>query len=218
MTKRLLALAVVSLFMLPALMAQTFEFRYHGEPLADEATVTIAAAIDDFEEMSCGTNPYDNPTNGLILKLLSGSQNSGTATMTINENTLNPSRVLWCMGGNCMNFGSNTSITKTFTVNDGLCLVQFDAEDIQSEGHLLATLTATIGDETHTVKIKFTNGEQVIVGDVDGDGHISSGDITALYNYLLNGDDSNLVNGDVDGDGHITSGDVTAVYNIMLGN
>ncbi len=86
MTKRLLALAVVSLFMLPALMAQTFEFRYHGESLTDGATVTVAAAIDDFDEMSCGTNPYDNPTNGLILKLLSGSQNSGTATMTINRN------------------------------------------------------------------------------------------------------------------------------------
>ena len=59
MTKRLLALAVVSLFMLPALMAQTFEFRYHGESLADGATVTVAAAIDDFDEMSCGTNPYN---------------------------------------------------------------------------------------------------------------------------------------------------------------
>ena len=75
MTKRLLALAVVSLFMLPALMAQTFEFRYHGESLTDGATVTVAAAIDVFDEMSCGTNPYDNPTNGLILKLLSGGQN-----------------------------------------------------------------------------------------------------------------------------------------------
>ena len=57
-----------------------------------------------------------------------------------------------------------------------------------------------------------------IAGDVNGDGHINSGDITALYDYLLNGDTSNLVNGDVDNDGHITSGDVTAVYSIMLGS
>lgn len=57
-----------------------------------------------------------------------------------------------------------------------------------------------------------------IPGDVNGDGHVNSGDITALYDYLLNGDTSNLVNGDVDNDGHITSGDVTAVYSIMLGS
>ena len=57
-----------------------------------------------------------------------------------------------------------------------------------------------------------------LLGDVNGDGHINSSDITALYDCLLNNDTSNLVNGDVDGDGHITSGDVTAVYSIMLGN
>ena len=57
-----------------------------------------------------------------------------------------------------------------------------------------------------------------IPGDVNGDGHVSSVDVTALYNYLLDGDDSNLVNGDQDGDGHISSVDITYVYNILLGN
>ena len=57
-----------------------------------------------------------------------------------------------------------------------------------------------------------------IPGDVDGDGHVSSVDVTALYNWLLNNDDSAIVNGDQDGDGHISSVDVTAVYNILLGN
>lgn len=54
-------------------------------------------------------------------------------------------------------------------------------------------------------------------GDVDGDGYVTSSDITALYNYLLTGDDSDIVNGDVDSDGNITSSDVTYVYNILLG-
>lgn len=62
------------------------------------------------------------------------------------------------------------------------------------------------------------NPNESIYGDVNGDEHVSSVDVTALYNYLLNGDDSNLVNGDQDGDGHISSVDVTAVYNILLGN
>lgn len=53
--------------------------------------------------------------------------------------------------------------------------------------------------------------------DVDGDGNITVGDITALYNYLINGDSSAIVNGDVDGDGSITAGDVTVIYNYLLG-
>ena len=57
-----------------------------------------------------------------------------------------------------------------------------------------------------------------IPGDVNGDGHVSSVDVTALYNYLLNSDDSDIVNGDQDGDGHISSVDITVVYNILLGN
>ena len=66
---------------------------------------------------------------------------------------------------------------------------------------------------------KVNGGTSVsIPGDVNGDGHVSSVDVTALYNYLLNGDDSNIVNGDVDGDGNISSVDITAVYNVLLGN
>lgn len=57
-----------------------------------------------------------------------------------------------------------------------------------------------------------------IPGDVDGDGNITSGDITVLYNWLLNSDSTAMVNGDVDGDGSITSGDITVIYNILLGN
>lgn len=57
-----------------------------------------------------------------------------------------------------------------------------------------------------------------INGDVNGDGSVTSADVTALYNYLLNGNTASLVNGDVNADGSITSADVTSVYNILLGN
>ncbi|MBO4721414.1 MAG: hypothetical protein J5629_00610 [Muribaculaceae bacterium] len=57
-----------------------------------------------------------------------------------------------------------------------------------------------------------------IPGDVNGDGFVTSVDVTVLYNYMLNGDDSDMVNGDQNGDGSITSNDVTFVYNILLGN
>ena len=62
------------------------------------------------------------------------------------------------------------------------------------------------------------NAVVVVTGDVNGDGSVTSADVTALYNYLLNGDESYLSTSDVDGDGSITSADVTAVYSIILGN
>lgn len=57
-----------------------------------------------------------------------------------------------------------------------------------------------------------------IPGDVNGDGNVTAADVTALYDWLLNSDDSSLVNGDQNNDGSITSGDVTTVYNIILGS
>ena len=56
-----------------------------------------------------------------------------------------------------------------------------------------------------------------VPGDVNGDGEVTSADVTALYSYLLSGDDSDITNGDQDGDGEITTHDVTVVYEILLG-
>ncbi len=220
MMKKLLTIATLLLVSVPAVLAQSFEFRYHGESLADGATVTIQAEEDEwgFGEMNCYTNPSSDPNNGLILKILSGNENSGDATIKIEENTLFPSRILWCMGSSCM-MVLNPSITRPFTAENGICQVQFDAENIQSEGHLLATLTATIGSETHMVKIKFVYGEQpAIPGDVNGDGSVTAGDVTLLYNIMLNNDYTGVVNADQNGDGNVTAGDVTTIYNILLGN
>lgn len=55
-------------------------------------------------------------------------------------------------------------------------------------------------------------------GDVDGDGTVTSADVTILYNYLLNGDQTYFATSDVDGDGTVTAADVTLIYNILLGN
>ena len=56
-----------------------------------------------------------------------------------------------------------------------------------------------------------------VYGDVNCDGSVNAGDVTALYNYILNGDASFLPSSDVNNDGAINAGDVTAVYNIILG-
>ncbi len=66
--------------------------------------------------------------------------------------------------------------------------------------------------------IEKVGGTVVVPGDVDGDGFVTAADVTALYNWMLNNDDTGLVYPDQDGDGNITAGDVTAVYNFLLGN
>ena len=48
-----------------------------------------------------------------------------------------------------------------------------------------------------------------VPGDVNGDGNVTSADITALYDVLLNNNYSHVVNGDQTGDGQITAADVT---------
>ena len=60
--------------------------------------------------------------------------------------------------------------------------------------------------------------QQVVPGDVNGDGQVTSFDITALYNYILSDDMSDIVNGDQNGDGAITSADITEVYSVLLNN
>ncbi len=56
-----------------------------------------------------------------------------------------------------------------------------------------------------------------VYGDVNGDGTVNASDVTALYDYLLNGDMTHYATCDVDGDGSINSYDITEVYNILLG-
>ena len=75
--------------------------------------------------------------------------------------------------------------------------------------------TTTPAKKAYTV---VTGEAQGIPGDVNADGDVTSVDVTILYNYILNGDDTYMVNGDQNGDGEITTNDVTVVYNILLGN
>ena len=52
--------------------------------------------------------------------------------------------------------------------------------------------------------------------DVNRDGVVTSADITAIYNFMLNNDMTYYSSCDVNGDGNITSADVTTLYNYLL--
>lgn len=93
------------------------------------------------------------------------------------------------------------------------------------EGNVITTAQVKTARNKRWIPKKSVNGSWVeipvsgsVPGDVDGDGIVTSVDITILYNYLLNGTTQGMVNGDQDGDGIITSVDITIIYNILLGN
>lgn len=60
------------------------------------------------------------------------------------------------------------------------------------------------------------NGDGPLVGDVNGDGEVSIGDVTALISYLLDSNTVILGNSDVNSDGETTIADVTALIEILL--
>ena len=100
----------------------------------------------------------------------------------------------------------------------GITANKYNVTGLQPATTYLYDVKALIGTEqshwSNVIEVLTLGG---VVGDVNGDGETNSGDITALYNFLLTGDMSAIVNGDQDGDGEITSGDVTVVYAILLG-
>ena len=161
--------------------AQGFEFQYQGESLPDGASVIIAAEEDLFGDMSCETNNAMDPTNGLMLKLLSGMTVSATATLEITYNSLNGAALQWCMGGECTPLRNQTSLTKQFTFQ-GNRMVQFDAIGINGEGYLTATLKVTIGLESHKVYIVFVNGDYDSISEIKNEKSIINNGV-----YDLNG-------------------------------
>ena len=81
----------------------------------------------------------------------------------------------------------------------------------------LAAWSADVNNaiSVYSVKALAETTSQPLPGDVDGNGVVNGSDVTALYNYLLNGAVPAGV-ADVDGNNTINGSDVTALYNMLL--
>ena len=98
----------------------------------------------------------------------------------------------------------------------------YTVKNLTAGGTFFFRVKAHYTDDTWSpwskAKTVVLEGGGYAVGDVNRDGYVTSTDVTCIYNYLLNGDETFLDTCDVDGDGYITSTDVTVIYNILLGN
>ena len=148
--------------------------------------------------------------SGNALTSLNIANCTSLKSLQINENQIKSVAMGNIITGLPMRTSSNPGTFKVLTA------------DSSGEGNVITT------DQVKLARNKYWNPKQLkngawsdipvaIPGDVNGDGHVSSVDVTALYNYLLDNNGSDIVNGDQDGDGHISSVDITVVYNILLG-
>ena len=119
--------------------------------------------------------------------------------------------------------GANTLINSLCTIpsgSQGALRYVYPGSSNESNVNLTGAQVSAARNKRWLPK-KYVNGFWVdisvaVTGDVNNDGNVTSADVTAIYNYLLNNDSSQLINGDVNGDGMVTSADVTEIYNILL--
>ena len=114
---------------------------------------------------------------------------------------------------------------KPFTGNSG-ALVTFDvtaSEDFTEPAtiglrNVLFTTTAGTEIPFSDEDCNVTLAGGLLIGDVDGDGFISIGDVTTLIDYLLGANVTtfNADNADTNYDGEISIGDVTTLIDMLL--
>lgn len=99
----------------------------------------------------------------------------------------------------------------------------FDLGDALStcELHVPVGMKDTFYNTPHWNRFEYDNIiDDLIVagpnGDINGDGNINTGDVSALYAALLAGSTDSKY--DLNGDGNVNTGDISALYAIILGN
>ena len=114
--------------------------------------------------------------------------------------------------GNWSNEESNEVLWGDMLENGKIYTLYFwaDGEDNDGNIHVLDN-----NGEKYQVVFTYGDGGSGTPGDLNGDGNVNTGDISALYSALLEGATDSMY--DINGDGNVNTGDVSALYQIILG-
>ena len=152
--------------------------------------------------------------SGTTITVKSVLKNIGTDTY--NDYIVAKAWKHWPTSGNT-GYGDNSIATPLYLNSGGTTTLNFEFTGLEH------------GTTYHFSIYYYSNGERVKAGsstssrttnlyDINEDGVVTSADVTALYDVLLQKDLQYYGYGDINGDGYITSADVTAIYNHLLGN
>ena len=107
-------------------------------------------------------------------------------------------------------------MTEWIPTDEGGCDVTLTVEVLNMSGSILNP-TYTYVCDGPTVTLHYRNGiEDVVTGDVTGNGQVDIADVNAVINMML-GKVEQTAAADVTGEGNVDIADVNAVINIMLG-
>ena len=214
----------------------------------NKLTSLDVSSLSNLVDLKCNNNKLTtlNLSNTTKLIQLYATENQLTSinvqglshlqTLTVAYNKLSSLSVQGCSVlqtvNCCMNqikeSGMNTLVNSLRTIPSSygelLAICPGRTNNGYTEANVITDAQVRTARNKRWLPKKFVNSQWVEIpvsavnGDVNGDELVSSVDVTALYNYLLNNDSSAIVNGDLDGDGSITAGDIVIIYNILLGN
>ena len=130
-----------------------------------------------------------------------------------------------------IDYGSMATLTNTTTgsayetdiYDVGFHVLLSFSQMVNEPGDYILTIPAgavicyALPEDIHELNFNYTipGGAEFILGDVNGDGNVSIGDVTALIDILLNGSDAPAA-ADVNGDNNVSIGDVTALIDMLL--
>ena len=122
-----------------------------------------------------------------------------------------------------LNLGTSSVTTNIWGLEPGEWKLAIDVNNISAgltatPVNFSSTQSFTVPANGYMVYIKGEPAIQYLIGDVNNDGELSIGDVTALVNVILShgGDSDTRKRADVNSDGEVTIADVTALINIIL--
>lgn len=162
---------------------------------------TFLATIDD---SATGEAFKDLLPMTITMAELNGNEKYYYLNANLPNNASNPGTI---HAGDIMLYGSSCVVLFYKTFNTSYSYTRIARlDDPTGLADAVGTGNATVTFESF----------DVATGDVNADGEVSIGDVTALINLLLSGSDTWNDAADVNADNEISIGDVTALINILL--
>lgn len=183
-------------------------------------TVTVTATTTDGTNLSASCVINVKPSGTLLIPVESITLNKTSMKLKTNavqqliatvlpENASNKA-VAWSSSNTAVATVDNFGIVTTHTTGTATITATTVGTNINGD-HLSAKCYVTVISSDG-------GGDDILRGDVDGDGSVNISDVTTLIDYLLSGNASgvNLEGADCDQDGSINISDVTALIDYLL--